>query len=355
MINLQETHNNPPSAMRGFIKTVLLIITMDVTSGQISIQPIPQSPVINGSVTLSLSGINEMLDSVTWYKGQDSFPWLFIVKYSPGSSTIFPGKQHNDRISVFINGSLHIKDLQITDEGRYKAEIYRGKPSENVNVILTIYEPVTKPKIIGSITQTKENDPLTLTCNTSHAIRWTRNRINIPPGAKLSGDNKTLTFSRVNRGDAGEYRCEAENIASTSASDPYTVTVAYGPDKAEIKISVLVKPGSSITLTCSADSYPPPEYQWKVNGTGSKEKSNKYVINNDITEDEGQYTCVVRNPVTLRNATDSVYVNVTAGSTKNGEEKIHDYQNDMAAEPREDPSYMGLESNTEDIYTELQH
>ncbi|XP_073513824.1 cell adhesion molecule CEACAM10-like isoform X2 [Phyllobates terribilis] len=182
MINLQETHNNPPSAMRGFIKTVLLIFTMDVTSGQISIQPIPQYPVINGSVTLSLSGINEILDSVTWYKGQDSFPWLFIVKYSPRSSTIFPGKQHNDRISVFNNGSLRIKDLQITDEGRYTAEIYREKSLEKVKGILTIY-----------------------------------------------------------------------------------------------------------------------------------------------------------------------------GSTKNGEEKIHDYQNNMAAEPREDPSYMGLESNTEDIYTELKH
>ncbi|XP_073513823.1 cell adhesion molecule CEACAM10-like isoform X1 [Phyllobates terribilis] len=226
MINLQETHNNPPSAMRGFIKTVLLIFTMDVTSGQISIQPIPQYPVINGSVTLSLSGINEILDSVTWYKGQDSFPWLFIVKYSPRSSTIFPGKQHNDRISVFNNGSLRIKDLQITDEGRYTAEIYREKSLEKVKGILTIYE-----------------------------------------------------FGNV---------CED--------STGHIYGLAFG--------SIL---GILLIIVISV-----------------------YLYRKCLTK--------------RRN-----------GSTKNGEEKIHDYQNNMAAEPREDPSYMGLESNTEDIYTELKH
>ncbi|CAJ0928379.1 unnamed protein product [Ranitomeya imitator] len=163
-------------------------------------------------------------------------------------------------------------------------------------------EPVTKPRITAPTAQPKENESFALTCNTVHAttIRWTRNGASVPSGAKLSGDNKTLTFSNVKRGDAGEYRCEARNLVSTNMSDPYTLTVAYGPDKAQIEGAAFVRPGSSITLTCSADSVPTPEYQWKRNSTDIQEKTSKYTISKAAPEDEGLYTCVVKNPVTLR-------------------------------------------------------
>ncbi|XP_075183376.1 cell adhesion molecule CEACAM1-like [Anomaloglossus baeobatrachus] len=175
---------------------------------------------------------------------------------------------------------------------------------------------VAKPKITASIPQPKENDPFILTCDTSNGanISWTKRDINISSETKLSGDNKTLMFYSVRREDSGEYRCEAQNLVSTSTSDPYTVTVAYGPDKIQLEGAAFVRPGSSITLTCSADSFPTPEYQWKLNGSVLVEKTSKYSITNAVPQDEGHYTCAVRNPVTLRTATASVYVSVTAGN-----------------------------------------
>ncbi|XP_073513820.1 cell adhesion molecule CEACAM10-like isoform X5 [Phyllobates terribilis] len=127
--------------MRGFLIIVLLILTMDVTSGQISIQPIPQYPVINGSVTLSLTGITDKIEAVIWYKGPNRSPQYEILVYVPGINRTLVGRPlYNDRISVFNNGSLHIKDLRLTDGGNYKVTAPTLTSANNVDVTLTVYE-----------------------------------------------------------------------------------------------------------------------------------------------------------------------------------------------------------------------
>ncbi|KAG9470875.1 hypothetical protein GDO78_016470 [Eleutherodactylus coqui] len=207
---------------------VLLGLAVDVTSGQRSIQLIPQYPVINGAVTLRVTGITEEIVSFSWFKGPNTNAQYQILTYIAGSSNPpLTGLQYNPRITAFSNGSLQIKDLQITDGGNYTVKIQTVKAAHDIFVNLSVYEPVTKPKITGPTTQPKENDTVTLTCDTSKAttIRWIRRSAGISSEAKLSGDNKTLTII-VKRGDSGEYRCEAENLVSKESSDPYKVSVA---------------------------------------------------------------------------------------------------------------------------------
>ncbi|XP_069597290.1 carcinoembryonic antigen-related cell adhesion molecule 6-like [Ranitomeya imitator] len=293
--------------------SVFPYLWLEMVYGIASFQLVPQYPTINGSVTLNIMGIMENIGDFTWYKGsKPDIPYGILSFIYPNSPIILRGPLFNDRFSAFNNGSLRIKDLRATDGGNYTVQL--KKTFENLTVSLIVYESVTKPIIIAFTTQLKENEVFTLLCTTEHAmtIRWTRNGAGIPSGSILFRDNRTLTFPNVKRGDAGEYRCEAQNLVSASTSDPYPVTVAYGPDMVHITSGRLhVNPGSSITLICSADSVPPPEYQWKHNGTDLKEKTNKYIISNAAPEDEGLYTCVVRNPVTLGTAIDSAYVNVT--------------------------------------------
>ncbi|XP_073511455.1 cell adhesion molecule CEACAM6-like [Phyllobates terribilis] len=378
--------------------SVFPYLWLEMVYGRGRIQLIPHYPTINGSVTLNVMGITENIGDFTWYNGsKPELPNRILRFLSPNSPIILKGPLYNDRFSVFNNGSLQIKQLLITDGGNYTVQI--KKTSENLTVSLIVYELVTNPRIIAFTTLPKENEVFALICTTVHAmtIRWTRNDSGIPSGSKLFRDNKTLAFSSVKREDAGEYRCEAQNLVSTSTSDPYTLTVAYGPDMVHINGRLNVSSGSSITLTCSADSVPPPEYQWKLNGSDLQEKTSKYDISNAAPEDEGLYTCVVRNPVTLGTATDSSYVNVTADITigssgsspiiiagvvcgatlsvvvlfsvtyllyrmhiiplseaqrgKQEQSEIYENMVDLPSEQMNDPFYMDLQYKAENVYT----
>ncbi|XP_040271390.1 carcinoembryonic antigen-related cell adhesion molecule 2-like [Bufo bufo] len=383
--------------MGGLIISVLLGLVVDVTRGSWSIQPIPQYPAVRGSVILSLAVINEKVITAAWFKGTDTNTPNQILTYIAAGPYTIASALHSPRFSAFNNGSLHITDLLLTDQGDYTAKVQTEKTLTDVRVTLTVHEPVTKPKITASTPQPKENEPVTLTCVTSHAvtITWTRRGTSISSGAKLSGDNETLTFSSITRGDSGEYQCGAQNLVSKDVSDPHAVSVLYGPSEARIEGEVFVRPGSFITLTCSADSYPPPEFQWKVNDTDTGAKTSKYGVSNAETEDQGLYTCVVRNPATLRTATAAVYVNVTAEfipprihaslglilglafaiilaviigsvfihskfmrkklneSPDNEPDPIPVYENVKAGQPMEEPSYMGLQFRYEETYAEL--
>ncbi|XP_075047025.1 cell adhesion molecule CEACAM1-like isoform X6 [Mixophyes fleayi] len=207
-----------------------LSLWMDLTSGMMNIQLIPQYPVIGGSVTLSVTGITGRIPSFSWYKGPNTNPVYQILTYILGDpSPQINGPLYFSRARPFPNGSLLISDLHLTDRGDYIVSVQTENPAEQTSVTLTVYERVSKPKLIAPTSLPKENHSITLTCDTSNAERilWSRGSVGLPSGPILSADNRTVTFPKVTRADSGEYRCEAENSVSKSISDPYTVTVSF--------------------------------------------------------------------------------------------------------------------------------
>ncbi|XP_075047042.1 cell adhesion molecule CEACAM8-like isoform X4 [Mixophyes fleayi] len=292
----------------------VLSLWMDLTSGMMNIQLIPQYPEIGRSVTLSVTGITGRVHSFIWYKGPNTNAEHLILTYIPGdSSETINGSLYFSRARPFPNGSLLISDLHITDSGNYIVKVQTDKP-EDIFVTLTVYERVSKPKVTAPTFLPKENVSLTLTCDTSNAERilWSRGSVRLPSGHILSADNRTVTLHNVTRADSGDYRCEAENPISKSISDPYTVTVSYGPENVQITGQLRVSAGTVISLTCSAGSVPPPSYQWRLNDTDLNIKQNQLRINNASPENQGTYICVVNN--TLRTATKSVFVYVNAST-----------------------------------------
>ncbi|XP_063797785.1 carcinoembryonic antigen-related cell adhesion molecule 21-like [Pseudophryne corroboree] len=218
-----------------YFEESLLSLWMDLTSGMMNIQLIPQYPVIGESATLSVTGVTGNIVSITWYKGPNTTTEYHILTYlTPGNPPLLPGPPHNSRVTHSSNGSLLISDLTIADSNNYTVKIQTENPEEQASVILTVYERVSKPKVTAPTSQPKENDTFTLTCDTRNAERilWSRNSVSLPSGPILSADNRTVTFSRVTRGDSGDYRCEAANPASKNTSDPYPVTVSYFPQMA---------------------------------------------------------------------------------------------------------------------------
>ncbi|XP_073458210.1 cell adhesion molecule CEACAM8-like [Aquarana catesbeiana] len=286
------------------IVSVLLGVMVDVSGGMTSIQLIPQNPVIRGSVTMSVTGITGRIQSITWYKGPNTNREYQILTYITGDKNpIIPGPLYNSRMTPFPDGSLQISNLNMTDEGNYIVKIHTTTNQSDTPVYLKIYDVVGKPTITAPTSPPKENDTVTLTCTSTNAERivWSR----VPSGATLSSDNRTISFLRINRMNSGDYQCEAENLVSKKTSDPYTLTIAYGPEN--VKIIVQSLGYSAILLTCSADSVPRPSYQW-FNGTYLIVQENTFHIDGANLDNELTYTCVVSNPVTQHTATASLYM-----------------------------------------------
>ncbi|XP_072281862.1 cell adhesion molecule CEACAM16-like isoform X2 [Pyxicephalus adspersus] len=289
-----------------FILSVLLSMWMDVASGMMSIQPIPQNPVIGGSVTLSVIGITGRIQTFSWFKGSTDGNNQFLAYFPGQNPPLTPGPLYHDRLEAFPDGSLQISNLKRSDEGSYIVKIQADKQSD-ISVDLKIYEMLSKPKIKASTSHPKENDTVILTCTSFNAesIAWSR----IPIGVTLSADNKTVTFPRINRSESGSYMCTAINPVDKKNSDPIKILVAYGPEN--VKIKALSLTDSLISLECSADSVPEASFHWTLNGTDINIKQNLFKVDQKKAENKGTYTCVAKNSVTQLTATEFKYVDIT--------------------------------------------
>ncbi|OCT73026.1 hypothetical protein XELAEV_18036005mg [Xenopus laevis] len=305
--------------MRGYLLTVCLSVWMDSAHG-IGVQLIPQYPMVRQSVTLSVTGVTGTIRQFTWYKGSSTDDNNQIFNVIPETNSVTNGPQYFSRASHFPNGSLQISGLVPTDQGNYTVFIQTIEGTAQHTVLLTVYEPVTSSVISTNNKEPQENGKVTLTCSTNNAekILWSKNGVSLPPGLILSADNKTLTFSSVSRSDTGQYRCEASNAVSKIISDPYTLTVNYGPENLRITGSQQVTSGNPISLECSADSVPAPTYQWKLNWTVLEFQNNKLNIQQATSENAGNYTCIVTNSVTKLSREISVYVTVNDNQCQSG-------------------------------------
>ncbi|XP_073458224.1 cell adhesion molecule CEACAM8-like [Aquarana catesbeiana] len=299
--------------------SVLLCVLVDVSSGIISIQHIPQYPVIQGSVTLNIFGITGKIRTCSWFKGPTSSPKHQILVYFPGDKNpLVPGHRYDPRITAFPNGSLQIASLNTTDRGNYIVKVQTDSALEST-LHMNVYDPVSKPVITVSHLEPQEDDTVTLTCTSSNAERiiWSKDGDSLPSGAVLSSNNRTLTFSRTYRSDAGDYQCTAENMASTKISDSYTLAIAYGPVNVNITGSSEVTVGSVMSLVCVVESFPTPIYSWQFNGRNLTLQNNYTLLIQQITSmNEGNYTCEVKNFVTKRSASASMFITVTESGFK---------------------------------------
>ena len=112
-------------------------------------------------------------------------------------------------------------------------------------------------------------------------------------------NDSQLELKSINGTNGGLYTCIAINEAGYDNS---TVTLYVRPEITTQPRNQFVDPGDTVTLTCIADSFPAPIYQWqKMNMSGqfdnlSGQTATTYTIANVVHEDFGIYRCVVTTP-----------------------------------------------------------
>lgn len=118
--------------------------------------------------------------------------------------------------------------------------------------------------------------------------------------SNVVGTTAVLTIDNVNGSSGGDYSCVAFNEAG---SDVVNVTLYVSLEiLQDPEENVYTSVGESVVLSCLADSFPAPEYQWQyTNETQFEdiigETNTTLVINPVMFADFGSYRCAVNTPI----------------------------------------------------------
>ncbi|XP_035139689.1 pregnancy-specific beta-1-glycoprotein 7 isoform X2 [Callithrix jacchus] len=203
------------------------------------------------------------------------------------------------------NRTLILFSVTEKDAGHYECEVKNPvSASRSDPVILKVLPQLPKVSIAGNkFTAVEHEDDVTLTCeleSENSTYHWLVNgqSLQISPRIQLSHDYRTLTIHSVTRNDTGSYQCEVRTSMDPIHSDPVTLTVLYGPDATIITPSdTLYRRGGNLHLSCFADSKPPAQYLWMVNGTFLPSGQEVHV-SHITTKNSGLYVCFAHNSAT---------------------------------------------------------
>ncbi|XP_030768605.1 pregnancy-specific beta-1-glycoprotein 2-like isoform X4 [Rhinopithecus roxellana] len=301
----------------------LLIFWNPPTTAQVMIEAQPNKVSEGKDVLLLVHNLPQNLAAYIWYKGQIMDLHHYITAYVIDTDTIIFGPAYSGRETVYSNASLLIQNVTQKDTGSYTIQIIkRGDRTEAVTGRFTLYLETPKPFISSSNLHPRENvETVILSCDPDTqdvSYLWWINGQSLPISRKLqlSKTNRTLVIFGVTKDTAGPYECEMKNPVSSSRSDPVTLNLLHGPDFPRIFPSfTYYHSGENLYLSCFADSNPPAEYTWTINGK-FLQSGQVLSIPQITTTHSGSYGCCVRNSVTGRERSTFKTIKVSAPSGK---------------------------------------
>ncbi|XP_077834146.1 pregnancy-specific beta-1-glycoprotein 5-like [Macaca mulatta] len=288
--------------------TVLLFIFWNPpTTAQVTIEAQPAKVSEGKDVLLLVQNLPQNLTGYVWFKGQITTFHQFIIAYKIDSRKITVGPAYSGRERVYSNASLLIKNVSRKDTGSYTIQIIkRGDKTKGVTGHFTLYVELPKPYVTSNNLNSMENkNVVALTCEPKtqgYTYLWRVNGQSLPasPRLKQPGKNRILIVANVTRNDTGSYECEIRDPVVSICSDPVTLDVLYGPHVPRIfPPSTYYHSGKALYLSCFADSNPPAEYCWTIDGK-FLQSGQELSIPRITTEHSGRYGCSARNSATGR-------------------------------------------------------
>ncbi|KAM9545196.1 protogenin A-like [Salvelinus alpinus] len=230
----------------------------------------------------------------------------------------------NDRVYILSNGSLSIPEVESrrgdkSDEGFYQClaqNKYGAILSQKVCLTIASISPFTNQPTSIVVT---EGSVARFTCKVTASpppiITWEFNRVMLPLATKRITilPSGVLQIYGVEKGDAGNYRCVATNIANRRRSTEATLTVTPAPSpKLPQRPRIIAGPQNatvslhqSAILECMATGNPQPLISWSRADSKSIDVFNTKVLGNgnliisDIKPQHGGvYMCRATTPGT---------------------------------------------------------
>ncbi|XP_069115196.1 carcinoembryonic antigen-related cell adhesion molecule 5-like isoform X2 [Argopecten irradians] len=151
-----------------------------------------------------------------------------------------------------------------------------------------------------------QNINCTAECEPTCSFVWTK------PDKTILTESSVLSLGTVDRSQTGVYSCNARNIDGESVI-PLLLVVnlkAQAPTIAIMPAQTVHYVGSTVTLTCAAEGYPPVTYEWMWNGVLFSQGPELQLPDVD-SEQSGTYICEVMNTFNGNINRQSRSVNIT--------------------------------------------
>ncbi|XP_034147844.1 matrix-remodeling-associated protein 5 [Esox lucius] len=292
-----STHMPFPNLMGGGVKPRIT-----------SVNTVSVSALAEGDVLLPCEASGEPQPAISW------------TKVSTGA-TIQANTKHGQRFEVLKNGTFVIKNVQLQDRGQYLCTAQNTLGSDRM--VMTVTVQTQPPKIIRSRSTEVPvylGKPISLDCVASGKpqaqISW------ILPDRTFVRDvgalerpasllpNGTLRIQTANFSSKGDYKCIASNAAGADTVTYHIRVVALPPTiNEETSESVVIQPGRSVYVHCTAKAEPAPVLKWAL-PAGLHVRPSQFLgrrlfvfpngtlyIKNLSPADSGRYECSVTNAV----------------------------------------------------------
>ncbi|KAM3858549.1 cell adhesion molecule CEACAM5 [Diretmus argenteus] len=299
---------------------LVLLFTIGCCVGQGVLPPGPREAVLGKNVTFEtvVKPEDEFL-TISWEFNDGTGPVSFAT-VTPSAMNVVPAYQGRVWVNK-VTGSLTLGPLKASDTGEYSVTLVNKLTAKGSvgEIKLVVLEPVSDVVINANASEVVEfNSTVVLTCSakgSSLKFSWSS-------GTKpIVADGKRLTLTEVEKSSVltltGVLRsdlvdpiyCTASNKLETESSAPFNLTVSYGPENIAIAIQPLakvVKSGTNLTISCSAQSSPAAQLMWYHNGQKLAMDGPELVLTDVPKEKGGNYSCMGYNKKTMRYVSSTV-------------------------------------------------
>ncbi|KAK7495372.1 hypothetical protein BaRGS_00013311 [Batillaria attramentaria] len=214
------------------------------------------------------------------------------------------------------NGILTLNEVRRGMDGNYTCEASNIAGSDTKAVALEVqYGPGESITFNPNKTThpVQENSDLTVICaadcKPQCTFKWLRGEVEV-------STKPVLLLGNIQRNQADNYECIADNDVRQRSAKQITVDVLYGPDEVRMfpdEQQLYPVRGSSVSLKCWATCNPECTYTWYSRGSRELDSTDGELdLKNVTTSDTGEYTCVASNGIGPPASRD-VDINVRAG------------------------------------------
>ncbi|XP_075543760.1 cell adhesion molecule Dscam1-like [Dermacentor variabilis] len=241
----------------------------------------------------------------------------------------------SDRVSLLPGGTLFLHGTRILDSGKYLCVANNSAGEDRAYTELLVTVPLSAhidPPVQVVDVGKSANMSCRVVGHPVHGVLWTHNGRSISasstsyggggPSGKLASDGPSsritilsrdlIHVSVVERQDHGMYQCLVHNDRDSAQGSAQLVIGEDAPVLEHTFTERQVRPGSSVSLRCSASGTPLPQITWSLDGIPVPEHyhvrigdyvSGERLVHSYVNltgvrvEDGGLYSCAARNGV----------------------------------------------------------